>query len=156
MRIKQPERASDAGFDLTPMIDVVFQLLIFFMLLLTFDEAEQDQRVKLPVSELAKPPEDVYVNPLTIQLTKSGTILFAGDELESLEQLQSALRRETQIIQSYEDKRVEDSTIIIRADRDAKSGVVQEIIQASQNVGFQKFALRGKQADIKVELPEGA
>jgi biopolymer transport protein ExbD len=154
MRIKQPERAAESGFDLTPMIDVVFQLLIFFMLLLSFDEAEQDQRVTLPVSELARPPDTAYVDPLTIHITRVGTILFAGEELASLDQLQSALRRETQIIQNYEKKRVEDATIIIRADRDAKTGIVQEVIQASQKLGFRKFALRGTQAQLGVSPDE--
>ena len=38
------------------------------------------------------------------------------------------------------------STIIIRADADAEHGVVQELIKVSQDVGFEKFALRAKQA----------
>jgi biopolymer transport protein ExbD len=155
MRINLPQPASEAGFDLTPMIDVTFQLIIFFMLLLNFDKAEQDQRVNLPVSELARPPEAPYEEPMTIQLTKAGTILFAGEELGSIEQLQSALRRETQIIQDYEKKQVEEATIIIRADRTAKTGVVQEIIEASQKVGIRKFALRSEQAGKGVTLDGG-
>jgi biopolymer transport protein ExbD len=148
MRFKQPQSAEDTGFDLTPMIDVVFQLLIFFMLLLSFDKAEQDQRVTLPVSELAKPPDDAYEEPLTVQLTSDGLILFAGGEFSSIDQFQRTLRTETQIIQAYEDKNVEDVTIIIRADRVAKTGRVQEIIQACQSSGFRKFALRGKQGEV--------
>jgi biopolymer transport protein ExbD len=154
MRFKEPHAARDSGLDLTPMIDVTFQLIIFFMLLLNFTDAEQDQRVKLPVSELAKPPDAAYDEPLTIQLTGSGLILFANQELNSLEQLKVALRRETQIIQSYEEKPVEDVTIIIRADRNAQTGMVQEIIQVSQEAGFQKFALRGKQGQVRISQDE--
>lgn len=154
MRFKKSPTAPISGFDLTPMIDVTFQLIIFFMLLLNFTDAEQDQRVKLPVSELAKPPDTAYDEPLTIQLTSGGLILFANEEFTSLEQLQSALRRETQIIQAYEGKRVEDVTIIVRADRNAQTGLVQEIIQASQQAGFQKFALRGKQGQVRIEPDE--
>ena len=39
--------------DMTPMIDVTFQLIAFFMFVLNFSEVDQDQRVNLPSSELA-------------------------------------------------------------------------------------------------------
>jgi biopolymer transport protein ExbD len=154
MRFRETHAVEVAGLDLTPMIDVTFQLIIFFMLLLNFTDAEQDQRVKLPVSELARPPDAAYEEPLTIQLTGSGLILFANQELNSLEQLKVVLRRETQIIQSYEEKDVGEVTIIIRADRNAQTGAVQEIIQVSQEAGFQKFALRGKQGQVQVSQDE--
>ena len=38
------------------MIDMTFQLIAFFMLVINFSDVEQDQRVQLPASELAKPP----------------------------------------------------------------------------------------------------
>ena len=41
--------------DLTPMIDMTFQLIAFFMVLINFTEADQDERIKLPTSVLAKP-----------------------------------------------------------------------------------------------------
>ena len=51
------------------MIDVTFQLIAFFMFVLNFTEVDQDQRVNLPLSELARPPDVAYDEPLTIQLT---------------------------------------------------------------------------------------
>ena len=36
--------------DYTPMIDMTFQLIAFFMILINFSDAEQDQRVQLPSS----------------------------------------------------------------------------------------------------------
>jgi biopolymer transport protein ExbD len=49
---------------------------------------------------------------------------------------------------------VGEVTIIIRADRNAQTGAVQEIIQVSQEAGFQKFALRGKQGQVQVSQDE--
>lgn len=147
MRIfKKPSLGIVEG-DLTPMIDMTFQLIAFFMLVINFSDAEQDQRIKLPASELAKPPTAPYEQPLTIHLMKSGTFIFGGSELKSLEALQSALLRETQIIQRHTDKKIADATIIIRADKDAKTGLVQKIIQSCQNLHFERFALRGKQSE---------
>ena len=43
--------------DMTPMIDCVFQLITFFMLVINFESTQADERVKLPESEIAKPPK---------------------------------------------------------------------------------------------------
>jgi biopolymer transport protein ExbD len=137
---------AQAEMDMTPMIDVTFQLIAFFMFVLNFSEVDQDQRVNLPSSELAKPPDVAYAQPLTIQLTKTDQIIFAG-EYVSQDGLKSALQREAQIIKTNPGKKLEDTTIIIRADRFAKTGKVQEIIQTCQEVEFDTFALRGKQSD---------
>ena len=68
--------------DMTPMIDVTFQLIAFFMFVLNFSEVDQDQRINLPSSELARPPDVAYDaaahDPVDGRATRS---CFAGDEL---------------------------------------------------------------------------
>jgi biopolymer transport protein ExbD len=142
-----------AEMDMTPMIDVTFQLIAFFMFVLNFTEVDQDQRINLPLSELARPPEAAYEDPLAIQLTSDEMIIFAGDQL-TLEGLKSALLREAQIIRAFPDKDVSDVTVIIRADRLAKTGKVQEIIRQCQEAEFDTFALRGRQSDKSTLIDE--
>jgi biopolymer transport protein ExbD len=145
MRFKRHAHVT-AEMDMTPMIDVTFQLIAFFMFVLNFSEVDQDQRINLPSSELAKPPEVAYETPLTIQLTEDEEFIFAGDLLTT-DGLKAALLREAQIIKAHPDKKVSDVTVIIRADRLAKTGKVQEIIQLCQQAEFETFALRGKQSN---------
>lgn len=135
--------------DMTPMIDCAFQLISFFMFVINFTDAEQDERVALPASELAKPPAAPYDYPLTIHLTKNDHFIYGGRELTSFESLQSELLKETQIIQQLIKKNLADVTVIIRADSDAKTGMVQRVIQTCQKLAFEKFALRGKQSEIR-------
>jgi biopolymer transport protein ExbD len=135
---------AQAEMDMTPMIDVTFQLIAFFIFVLNFTEVDQDQRVNLPRSELARPPEVPYDEPLTIQLMSNETIVFAGDTL-TRDALKSALLREAQIIKAHPEKKVSDVTVVIRADRNAATGKVQELIQVCQEAEFDTFALRGKQ-----------
>ena len=134
--------------DLTPMIDMTFQLIAFFMMVINFSDAEQDQRVTLPASELAKPPTAPYEQPLTIHLTKDGHFIYAGNELSEIDRLRSELLKETQIIQRLTSKKLADVTVIIRADENAKTGLVQEVIAICQELKFEKFALRGKQSEV--------
>jgi biopolymer transport protein ExbD len=149
MRFKSRKSRIKAEMDMTPMIDVTFQLIAFFMFALNFSQVDQDQRVNLPASELARPPDAPYAQPLTIQLTADEQVVFAGDQL-SLEGLQLALFREAQILRANPNKSAADVTVIIRADRLAKTGRVQEIIEMCQKAEFDTFALRGRQTDPSI------
>jgi biopolymer transport protein ExbD len=149
MRIRSRHAGTGADPDMTPMIDVTFQLIAFFMFTINLSDAEQDQRVTLPASELAKPPDAPYDHPMTIHLTDRGQFIYAGEALPSLDDLRSALLREKQIIERYAIEDLSEVTVIIRADEDARTGLVQEIIQMCQELEFERFALRGKQAEAR-------
>ncbi len=136
--------------DLTPMIDMTFQLIAFFMLIINFTEAEQDQRIQLPKSELARPPEQPFEVALTIQLMKDSKtdqeLIIYGGEVMPLANLQRVLAREREYLTRTK-RSPADATIIIRADGRAKTGVVQQIIETCQEVGFEQFALRAQQEE---------
>lgn len=129
--------------DLTPMIDMTFQLIAFFMVLINFTDAEQDERIKLPSSVLAKPPDAPLEEPLFLQLTKTGTVIFGTQEY-TLEGLQTVLRIESQAL-TLINKSPAEATIVIRADADAATGEVQKLIQICQEMKFERFALRAKE-----------
>ncbi len=148
MRIRPRGPRGIVEGDLTPMIDMTFQLIAFFMLVINFSDVEQDQRVTLPASELARPPEAPYEHPLTIHLTENDRFIYGGREVTQLAQLRSALLQETQIILRHTTKKLADVTVIIRADENAKTGLVQQVIQACQELKFERFALRGKQSEV--------
>jgi biopolymer transport protein ExbD len=148
MKIKKKSKPLAEG-DMTPMIDMVFQLIAFFMVLINFTEVEQDQRVRLPLSELAKPPETSYEKPITLQMTKDHKVLISAqtDEL-TIDEAGVQLRREAQIVRAG-DVPIEEVTVIIRADREAQAGKVQDLIKVTQEAGFEDFALRGRQDEAK-------
>ena len=144
MRLRKKTGAPLAEGDMTPMIDMTFQLIAFFMVLINFTEADQNERIHLPKSELAKPADVPFESPLTLQLTKQSTVLFNGMEL-TIAELQPELRREKNILKRL-GKDTAKSTIIIRADAAAETGGVQERIKGCQETGFEKFAPRANQA----------
>ena len=143
MRLKPKESTATTEVDMTPMIDMTFQLIAFFMVLFNFSENEQDARIKLPSSQLAKPPEVAFELPLVVQLTEDDQVIFGG-ELMPIAALGEQLRREKRYIEVKGEK-PEDATIILRADADSKTGVVQEVMQQCQENGFENFALRARQ-----------
>lgn len=138
--------------DMTPMIDMVFQLLIFFVILVNFSDADNNQRIKLPKSDLAKPPEKPIEDAVTIQVAQAAVgsrdyvIILGANEIKLPRDLGSFLKTEIAGVQKKHNNRrnVKDMTIVIRSDGSAKTGFIQEIIQVCQQNGLEKFALRAQ------------
>jgi biopolymer transport protein ExbD len=143
LKFVQSRAANKVQFDMTPMIDCTFQLVIFFLLTLNFSTAEQSELIHLPISELAKPPEGVLENAVALQITARGMVLYNGDFLAP-SALQAPLQREKESIETQKNRSIAGATVIIRADQDTPTGIVQEVIQICQKVGFEKFVLRAK------------
>jgi biopolymer transport protein ExbD len=156
----KPADVSPPDLDMTPMIDIVFQLITFFMVINKFDQAEADERVTLPKDQLAVPPAVQrknammlnfgYVRDQTGQLLSPDPLFFFGDEQVTLEQVRPRLRQESQFYQTIGTDLAE-VVVEIRADAEIKSGMVQELIQMCQEdgVGFQRFALKATQKAVE-------
>ena len=139
---KQESEVSSTDIDMTPLIDMTFQLLTFFMFVMNFSEAEQDDRLQLPSSQLAKPVEGAMESPITLQLTNKGSIVYAGEEV-AVADIGAYLEREkTVMLESGKEPNA--ATVIVRADGRSKTGEVQKIIQTCQEKGFERFALRAQ------------
>ncbi len=142
MAKKRRDGVSGTDIDMTPMIDVTFQLITFFMFTINFSEAEQDQRVQLPPSQIAKPVQNSDMEPLTLQLMNDGRVIYAGEPV-ALEALGDYLANELQIIRDA-GKQPGDITVVVRADGRSQTGDVQQIIRACQEKEFDKFVLRAE------------
>lgn len=80
--------AGDPSIDLTPVIDTVFNLLIFFLVGTTFLQAERELKIALPVAASAA-PISAMVQDLIVNVDAQGQIivsakLMSADDLRSL------------------------------------------------------------------------
>ena len=142
MRVKS-RKVDLAEGDLTPMIDMVFQLIAFFMVLINFAQTESNDRVKLPSSQLVKPPEVPLEFPIILHVAQDGEIILGGDDYTA-ETLRVGLRKELAVIKA-EGKSVDDANVVIRAHKDTAAGDVQEVIRVAQEQQLENFALRVKE-----------
>ena len=80
MRLPPPE-ADPEGPNLTPVIDVVFLLLIFFLVATRFDQEEREISTRLAevakAQPLSMPPDEVIVN-----ITDKGEYVVVGETLD--------------------------------------------------------------------------
>lgn len=108
MAVRVAKSSALARLNLTPIIDVVFLLLIFFLVATRFEEAERELDIVLPEASEAVPltsrPKELFVN-----IDRAGRIIMQGRQLTA-DQLFDALR---QAAASNPGRQ----TVIIRADK---------------------------------------
>lgn len=129
--------------DMTPMIDMVFQLIAFFMVLINFGQTEANDRVVLPNSQLVKPPEEKLEFPIILHIAQDGEVILGGTTYTA-ETLKIGLNQELSVINA-EGKKPGDANVIIRAHKDSAAGDVQEVIRVAQEQKLERFALRVKE-----------
>ena len=121
-----------AAVDLTPIVDTVFNLLIFFALSLNFAATSGGINVRLPKAATAEP---IKAEQLTISLTKDDK-LYLNDKAISLEELSKTLEK----------NRDKESLVIIRADNAVPHGRVVEVMDMVKTQGFSRLAIGVEQA----------
>ena len=144
-----------AEVDMTPMIDIVFQLIAFFMVITNFDQMQADERVKLPIDAIAKPAEVKPIDELVLNIgferNTDGSKIdpdpfifnFYGEDLR-VPQFGPKLERESKLT-SGRGEDPKDTTIVIRADGDVPTGLVQELVKMAQEAQYEKFEFRARQ-----------
>jgi len=116
-----------SALDLTPVVDIVFNLLIFFALSLNFAAASRGIDIKLPSASSAK---TIRSDQVTVNLTKEG-LVFLDDKKITLEQLGPMLKEKA-------DKK---SLVIIRADSDVEHGKVVRIMDIIKSQDLNRIAI---------------
>ena len=104
MKIRMIQNEREEGIDITSLIDVVFLLVIFFMVTSTFIEESKVYKITLPRAE--KPVTVSRDNTHTLSLTVDGKIYLkmetAEEELETLED----------VVKRFQARRVEEKEIL--------------------------------------------
>ncbi|HIA46557.1 MAG TPA: biopolymer transporter ExbD [Candidatus Hydrogenedentes bacterium] len=139
---KETAHRQQPTLDLTPMIDVVFQLLIFFMLSATF-VVQSSVQIEMPQ---AKGATNLEKKELSITLAYGtngpegkGKIYIDETPVESLEEF-------TQIVQ----QRVADSPdilVLIRPDSRSETGRLVQVLGILNSLGITKSSIAAEPAD---------
>ncbi|MCB0345776.1 MAG: biopolymer transporter ExbD [Bdellovibrionales bacterium] len=116
--------------NITPLIDVVFILLIFFMVTTTFDD-HAGLKVQLPKAQ-QRQASDETSKLLSITVSKSGGYFVGSKELTPT-QLESRLKQHAQSSG--------DATVVIRADEHTDHGTVVRVMDMAKTQGIAKLAI---------------
>lgn len=144
MRFNKKKTEEVLEGDLTPMIDMVFQLIAFFMLLINFSEVDRAEDLMLPVNELAISPETRPDYQIILNLRPDGTVTFAGQEVKKIDFMNVIFRQEIDFARREGVTNPADIAVVIRSHRDTATGLVQKLITKCQESELQSFSLRVK------------
>ncbi len=127
-------RKIDASIDMTPLIDVVFQLLIFLMVSSHF--TKPDVQVDLPTGQGQATAVDREVQRHVVVITADDTISL-NDDVIALAAFDQALRA---AIQQTGSKRLE-----IRGDQGSSLGIFIDLIERAKQAGIDSLSYHKKQ-----------
>ncbi len=81
MLIRAREQNSAVAIELTPIIDMVFLLLVFFLVATTFHQEEREMQIALPVAK-SSGPISAMLRELVINVDADGGIIVGGRQVE--------------------------------------------------------------------------
>ncbi len=131
MNIKNPIKETDFFPELTPLIDVMFLLLVFFMLTTTFerDKTRKAITVELP---MAKQSMKIPWEGTTVLVVKEGGDYFLNDKPCTKNALPDVLKISMAL--------AKDSVVVISAHKEAPYSSVIYIYDVLQALGVKHFA----------------
>lgn len=134
----RPIRKERIEPNLTPLIDVVFLLLIFFMISTTFDK---DSRIKVELPEAATQDEKVDPEKKVLSIIVDARGRYYVDQKEVLNTEPETLRRAIEIAAG--DAR--DLPVIITADANTTHQSVVRVMDVASQLGFLQMTFAAKQ-----------
>lgn len=133
--------------NLTPLLDVILQLITFFMMLVHFGSRieGQSRSVRLPIAPAALPVGDLGLDRLVVAVDRRGLLLADGVARDPASatawwSAQARARRDGRRIVGGAGDEIA-TQVVIRADRDAPYGDVRKTLARAQDAGFARFTL---------------
>jgi len=125
MKIARKEH-DHAEIDMAPMIDMVFQLLIYFMCAATLSQVDFTPEVLLPVAKKAQVPEELR-NRGTINILPDGRFMVSGEYVH-----------EKQVLAIMQRKREAepDVKLYLRANRAVPFKQVKKVLRSCAEAGI--------------------
>ncbi|NOZ22047.1 MAG: biopolymer transporter ExbD [Planctomycetes bacterium] len=149
MRLSSGRKTEEANLDMTPMIDIVFLLIIFFVTVSELSKA-QNLKLELPVADTANPDIRVKADRLVINMTKNGTVHVLG--LDPMKVHDPKLK---QILHMEAKQSMEKGTgmaarqVVLRGDKRVEFRYVQGLMKDCQEAKIWQLEL---QADLPAQV----
>jgi len=126
--IKTNEPDNGIAIELTPLIDMVFLLLIFFLVATTFHQTEREMQIALPAAASAG-PISTALREIVINVDQDGQIIVSGRRIEP-EDLQALV---TEAIAANPEQKV-----TVRGDRTTAYANIVRVLDICKGAGVQE------------------
>jgi len=131
----------EATVELTPLIDVVFLLLIFFMVSTTFIRETQ---LKINLPEASGELQEVEDDFIEITVDRLGDYAV-NDRLLVNNEIRTLINALTEVLETHSESR----RVIVTADAQASHQAVVRAMDAAGRVGLTRVSITTKQPDVE-------
>ncbi len=128
MLIKTKEPDTGVSIELTPLIDMVFLLLIFFLVATTFHQTEREMKIALPFASSAA-PISTLLREFVINVDAEGNIIVSGRTIDR-EDLRTMI---TDTVAVNPEQKV-----TVRGDRNTAYANIVRVLDACKGGGVQE------------------
>ena len=136
MKVGRNLLATGVTFDMTPMIDIVFLLIIFFMMASELTSLQSAGEVTLPQARQARLPTRVDRHRITVTILAQGTYVVAGEDRTLLE-LRQVLQAEADAARTAGRPL---PSVHVRADRAAAYGRLRLVMRECVALGIRRMS----------------
>ena len=128
-----------AGMQLAPMIDIVFLLLIFFIVTWQFSRSETEMKISVPSSQEGADPKRV-LGEIIVNVRVTGEVVVEGQVMS-----QAQLKEKLAAIA----RQHKNQPIRLRGDAEASYQTIVEVIDTCQKAGIRNisFATQRKKTE---------
>lgn len=137
MKFQSQFGSERTGIQLAPMIDVVFLLLIFFIVLWNYARFETEIDISVPAASAGENPERT-IGEIVVNVKKEGGIIIEGverTELETLEMFKS-------IVAAYPDQ-----ALILRGDKEASFDHIVKVLNLCKEANIWNISFATSQPE---------
>jgi len=134
MRLSQPQE--ELEINMTPMIDIVFQLLTFFTMISTMNRIEREANLSLPEVSAAI-VDEMAAARFIVNIEKDGTIKLMG--LPATKRMLAYQLQVRKGILEQTARTTGSAPIVIRADQDCTYKHVKEVLEIIRETKFPKI-----------------
>lgn len=128
MRLPNTIERKPVTFNMTPMIDIVFLLIIFFLVSSHLAQRENRIELDLPAANSGLEPIETTRPRITVSVRANGEVLVAGKEVRTADLKQR--------LHLFANSHQDEPELRIRCDRLANYEHVQPIMKAAADVGI--------------------
>ena len=140
MNLRPGHKEESVEVNLTPLIDVVFLLLIFFMVSTTFD---RHAKLKVSLPESSAKASQQQNDPLVLSIDAKGNYFINDRQVvnKSLDTLKQAIQK------TIGDKALKDVALVLRADANTPHQFVVRAMDAASQLGLTRLSIATVEAN---------